>query len=206
MKHLVLDIGGVFYRGWPDEAFWTRWSSRLGLCRAEIEAVLSTSPEHRAAQIGLISADEAFRAAGARLGIDGPLLRTLAEEAYLSDFDEALAEAARLYRSCGVTVSALTNSLSPANEIAARPEFDGVFDHVVSSHDVGAAKPDAKIFEALLSLLDTSPTDAVFVDDLERHVAAAEEMGFTALLFRGAAPLLNELARLYPAAGVSSRR
>ena len=31
MKHLVLDIGGVFYRGWPDEAFWDRWTARYGV-------------------------------------------------------------------------------------------------------------------------------------------------------------------------------
>ena len=69
MKHLVLDIGGVFYRGWPDEAFWTRWTARTGLAKETIVEVLSSSPEHRAAQVGKMTADEAFAAAGARLGI-----------------------------------------------------------------------------------------------------------------------------------------
>ena len=82
MKHLVLDIGGVFYRGWPDEAFWERWSARTGLDRETMEAVLSKSPEHRAAQVGKMTADAAFAAAGARLGIEGRVMRALAEDGY----------------------------------------------------------------------------------------------------------------------------
>jgi hypothetical protein len=86
MKHLVLDIGGVFYRGWPDEAFWERWTTRTGLDRATIEDVLSRSPEHRAAQVGRMSADDAFAAAGARLGLAGSVMRALADQVAADSF------------------------------------------------------------------------------------------------------------------------
>ena len=200
MQHLVLDIGGVLFRGWPNEAFWGRWTARTGLARAAIEAVLSSSPEHRAAQVGRITADDAFAAAGARLGVTGPLLRALAEEAYLSDFNHDLAAAARRVRSAGAGVSALTNSLSPETEWRTRDGFDGLFDHIVSSFDVGAAKPDPAIFAALLARLGATASDVLFIDDLEGHVTAARALGFRAVHFRSTEQALGEVAEVFPAA------
>ncbi|HEY0649806.1 HAD family phosphatase [Phenylobacterium sp.] len=206
MKHLVLDIGGVFYRGWPDEAFWERWSARTGLDRETMEAVLSKSPEHRAAQVGKMTADAAFAAAGARLGIEGRVMRALAEDAYLSDFNHRLAHAVRAVRAEGVRVWSLTNTLSTEAQIQARPELEGVFEGVVSSHDVRAAKPDAAIFQALLDRLGAAVEDVVFVDDLIGHVEAARALGLTGVHFQSTDQALAELAALYPSTSLSSRR
>lgn len=206
MPILVLDIGGVFYRGWPDEAFWGRWSARTGLDRAAIEAVLSSSAEHRAAQVGKMTADEAFAAVGARLGLEGPLVRALAEEAYLSDFNAHLADVVRALRTDGVRVWALTNTLSTEAQILARPEFAGVFEGLVSSHDVGLAKPDPAIYRALLERLGAEPADIVFVDDLPGHVEAARAVGLHAVRFQTTDQALADLAVYFPEIGESSRR
>jgi len=205
MRHLVLDIGGVFYRGWPDDAFWGRWSARTGLDRSAIETVLSKSPEHREAQVGRITADEAFRRAGERLGLTGALMREMAEEAYLSDFNDTVAEAVRGLRGRGVPVSALTNSLSTEAQLQARPEFAGLFDHVVSSCDVGLAKPDPAIFQALLDRLGAAPADVVFADDLIDHVKAARDAGFHAVHFQTTAQALAEISAYFPGTRLSSR-
>jgi epoxide hydrolase-like predicted phosphatase len=199
MRHLVLDIGGVFYRGWPDEAFWVRWSARTGLDRPAMETVLSKSPEHREAQVGRITADEAFQRAGGRLGLTGALMRAMAEDAYLSEFNHAVAEAVRRLRVRGVPVSALTNSLSTESQLQARPEFEGLFDHVVSSCDVGLIKPDPAIFQALLDRLGAMPDEVVFVDDLISHVEAARAAGLHAIHFQTTDQALAEIAAYFPA-------
>lgn len=206
MPVLALDIGGVFYRGWPDEAFWGRWSARTGLDRAGIEALLSGSPEHRAAQVGRMTADEAFATAGARLGVDGSLVRALAEDAYLSDFNMPFADVVRDLRGVGVRVFALTNTLSTEAQIMARPEFDGVFEGVVSSHDVGLVKPGPAIFAALLGRLSARPADVVFVDDLSGHVEAARALGLHGVHFRETDQALAELSPYFPEIAASSRR
>lgn len=198
MKHLILDIGGVFYRGWPDETFWVRWTARTGLSKDVIVEVLSSSPEHRAAQVGRMTADEAFAAAGARLGLEGATVRALAEEAYLSDFNERMAGFVRGLRARGVTVSALTNTLSTEAELQSRPEFAGLFDVVVSSHDVGLAKPDPAIFRVALDRLGVGAAEAVFVDDLIGHVEAARALGFTGVHFQTTEQALEELAAIFP--------
>ena len=198
MQHLILDIGGVFYRGWPDDEFWARWTARTGLAKEVIVDVLASSPEHRAAQVGKMTADEAFAAAGVRLGIGGPVMRALAEDAYLSDFNARMAEAVRALRAEGVPVSALTNTLSTEAQLQARPEFAGLFDHVVSSHDVGLAKPDPAIFRAALDRLGVAAADTVFVDDLAGHVEAARALGFTGVHFQTTDQALAELAAIFP--------
>ncbi|WP_337187103.1 HAD family phosphatase [Phenylobacterium sp.] len=205
MPILVLDIGGVFYRGWPDDAFWDRWTAHTRLDRATIEAVLSSSPEHRAAQVGQMTAEEAFAAAGARLGLEGLLIRALAEYAYLSDFNARLAHAVRELRSKAVRTFALTNTLSTEAQIMSRPEFAGVFEGVVSSHDVGLTKPDPEIYRALLSRLQAAAGDVVFVDDLPGHVEAARALGLHGIHFRTTGQALAELSVYFPEIAASSR-
>jgi len=198
MRHLVLDIGGVFYRGWPDSAFWTRWGDRTGLDREALEAVLSRSDEHRQAQLGRISADEAFATAGARLGIQGAVMRALAEDAYLSDFNQPFAAAVRDLKARGVPISALTNTLSTEAQLKARPEFSGLFDYVVASCDVGMIKPDPAIYRALLDRLGAQAGDVVFVDDLVGHVEAARSAGLVAIHFQSTEAVLAELGLYFP--------
>jgi putative hydrolase of the HAD superfamily len=104
-----------------------------------------------------------------------------------------------------VPVSALTNTLSSEAQLQARPEFAGLFDHVISSHDVGLAKPDPAIFRAALERLGVTAAEAVFVDDLVGHVEAARTLGFTGVHFQTTAQALAELAALYPETSFSSR-
>lgn len=60
---------------------------------------------------------------------------------------------------------------------------DGLFDDVVDSSEVGFRKPDPAIFALALERLGgLAPDQAVFLDDHPGNVAAATEIGVTALL------------------------
>ena len=48
------------------------------------------------------------------------------------------------------------------------------------SCDLGAAKPDAVFFAAVLDRLDSAAPEVLFVDDQERNVVAARECGLAA--------------------------
>lgn len=198
MRTLVLDIGGVFYRAWPDEDFWPLWSVKTGLAPAAIQAFLTTAPEPKLAQVGLIAADECYQRAGRRLGVGAETLLAMTEAAYLSGFDVALADFVRGLRLRGVPVSALTNSMSPEAAIKARPGLAGLFDHVVSSRDVGAAKPDPAIFRALLERLGAQHDDIVFADDRLAIVDASRALGIDTIHVQDSRQLIAELSSRYP--------
>lgn len=64
----------------------------------------------------------------------------------------------------------------------------------VLSYEVGAAKPERRIFEAALGRAGARPEDTVFVDDQGPNVEAALGLGIDAFLFSGADDFLNQLA------------
>jgi 2-haloacid dehalogenase len=57
--------------------------------------------------------------------------------------------------------------------------FDGM---VISGHE-GVIKPDPAIYELLCERYAIEPTDAVFIDDNESNIEAADRLGFHTVLF-----------------------
>lgn len=192
---LMLDIGGVFYRGWPDDGFWPRWSVRTGLGRAELEDWLSTSDDARLARLGHITAADYYVRAATRYGSDPDTFRALLDEAYASEFNTRLADFVRGLAARGVPVWALTNSLSAEAVWMRRPGFEGLFEGVISSCECGLAKPDAAIFALAAQRAAADPHEILFVDDLIRHVEAARAAGFEAIQFDDTDTVMAELAR-----------
>jgi len=68
---------------------------------------------------------------------------------------------------------------------------EGLLEHFSGwgfSDEVGAYKPDPRIFEAALGMLDASPADAVHIGDLRRtDVAGARAIGMGSIRYRGLA-------------------
>lgn len=100
-------------------------------------------------------------------------------------------------RAAGLPVYALSNWASTTFQVTRdRFPFLDWFDGVVISGEVGAAKPDNRIFEALIERYDLVPERAVFIDDLPANVQAAEAMGFRTIRFQGADELRRSLTAL----------
>lgn len=100
--------------------------------------------------------------------------------------DEALAWVAALEQRPDVLVAAISNT----NETHIRwldaniPELEA-FDLVMYSSEIGMGKPDPAVFRLALELLDVRPEDAIFIDDSEPNVRAAEAVGIHGLVHSG---------------------
>lgn len=57
---------------------------------------------------------------------------------------------------------------------------------VVNSSQVGAAKPDPRIYRVAAERAEVDPSACLFVDDSEKNVTAARALGFRGVWFRGA--------------------
>ena len=92
---------------------------------------------------------------------------------------------------------ALTNWSAETFPIA-RPRFEffGWFDDIVVSGEEGRIKPDRGIYDALIERTGLDPSKTVFIDDSKANVLAAEDVGFTGVLFRDGDELGEELVRL----------
>lgn len=58
-----------------------------------------------------------------------------------------------------------------------------LFDATVLSYEVGAAKPDAQMYEAVMRKLGVSADECVFVDDQQQYCEGARAVGMEAVLY-----------------------
>jgi putative hydrolase of the HAD superfamily len=92
--------------------------------------------------------------------------------------------------------------LSNTNELHTgrfRPQFADTLRHfagLVLSHEVGARKPRAEIFQHAQRLAGCLPQECVFIDDLPANVAGARAVGWHGIVYPGHADLVRRLAEL----------
>jgi putative hydrolase of the HAD superfamily len=68
-----------------------------------------------------------------------------------------------------------------------------VFEEVISSAQVGIAKPDPAIYQITIERLRVKPEQVLFIDDLERNTCVAEALGIPAIIFSDPQKLRDDL-------------
>jgi len=69
-----------------------------------------------------------------------------------------------------------------------------LFDEHILSHQVKTRKPERAIYDEIFKRTDALPGEVLFIDDMEKNVAAAAEMGIRTHHFKGAADLRKFLS------------
>ncbi|MFP6679009.1 MAG: HAD family hydrolase [Dehalococcoidia bacterium] len=86
-------------------------------------------------------------------------------------------------RSQGFVIGVVTNMSRPGDDVASSMGFRGSVDFTLSSMDVGASKPDPKMFQAALSQAGVPPEQAVHVgDQIETDIDGAKGVGINPVL------------------------
>ncbi len=88
-----------------------------------------------------------------------------------------------LHSVCRLAVLSNTARRDFSRYLAENCGFNDLFDIVVSSAEVGMAKPEPEIYLLALERLELLPGDALFIDDLSRNTEAAEELGMKSIVF-----------------------
>lgn len=91
-------------------------------------------------------------------------------------------------------IYALTNWSAETFTIAQEKyHFLGWFDGIVVSGTERTRKPFPEFYQILLDRYNVKPEEALFIDDNQRNVTAAEALGINAVHFTSAADLAKEL-------------
>ncbi|GAA3444373.1 HAD family hydrolase [Planomonospora venezuelensis] len=96
-------------------------------------------------------------------------------------------------RAAGLKTCLLSNSW--ANDYP-RDSWDGIFDEIVISGEVGMRKPEPRIFEHTLGVVGLSGAECVFIDDIEANITAARALGIVGVHHRDPETTITELETL----------
>ncbi|MBM3687706.1 MAG: HAD family phosphatase [Actinobacteria bacterium] len=204
---LIVDWGGVLttdinssVRRWADRhavdlsAYADIMRSWLGP-EGELEAMVN--PIH-ALERGEIEvphfeetlARELSRRTEAAVQAPGLLARMFDEFEHAHDMNALVRRA----REIGIRTALLSNSWG---DFYPRDLWEGMFDVVVISGEVGMRKPDPAIFHLTLERMELGPGDCVFVDDLPHNIGAAADLGITGVRHVTYDQTLDELQALF---------
>jgi putative hydrolase of the HAD superfamily len=110
---------------------------------------------------------------------------------------------AQKLRAAGIRTALLSNMPVPVRDYILRCAWLPNFEVRVFSCDVRRCKPAPEIYEHCLKQLALSPPEALFLDDREANIRAAEALGLPAVLFTDVASAFVEITRRFalPARG-----
>ncbi len=184
IRALIFDFGGVITNMRWDVA--REIEQQHGLERNTLLRTLYDADDWRAVEIGQGDIEVWREAAHHRLeeasGRPLPLLHEQWRRSWgLIEENIALVKALRPPYRTGILSNA---DLTLEERLRDGLGLRHLFDDVISSAVVGMAKPEHRIYLLAAERLRLPPDECVFIDDLERNVTAAREVGMAAVHFR----------------------
>jgi putative hydrolase of the HAD superfamily len=184
IQAVLWDFGGVILSS-PFEAFNT-YEAEKGLPLDLIRRVNSTNPHSNAwallerNDISPQEFDSLFATESEALGHRVPGADVLA--LLSGDVRPRMVQALDTVKAAGFKIACLTNNVVSTEEPATARQAEvrtimHKFDHVVESSKVGCRKPEPRFYEIACELLQVSPTECVFLDDLGINLKPAAAMG-----------------------------
>ena len=71
-----------------------------------------------------------------------------------------------------------------------------LFDEIALSYETGIPKPDSRAYIEAAQDLGLKPSQCVFIDDQEKHIAGARQVGMKAILYKDFAQMKSELVEI----------
>ena len=195
IKVVFFDLGGVIVRT-EFQAPRQQLAERLGLEYDDLSKIVFDSDSGLRASIGDITSADHWALVVKRLKRPASELAAIRDEFFAGDIvDRTLVEYIRSLRGKHKT-GLISNAWSDLRDFITREKFDDAFDKMIISAEVGAMKPEPKIFQIALDHFGVSPREAVFVDDFPANIDGCEKIGMKGILFKDAESTLAQLKEL----------
>jgi epoxide hydrolase-like predicted phosphatase len=192
VRACLFDLGGVILRT-EYQAPREHLAERLNLTYEDLVKIVFDSPSARQASVGAISAEQHWAAVATRLGQPASEIHSIREEFFAGDVvDRNLVGFINSLRPRRKT-AIVSNGWLDSREFIRRGHFEEAFDALILSAEVGAVKPEHRIFEIALQQVGVPAPEAVFVDDMPTNVETARDLGMHGLVFREPEQLLLDL-------------
>ena len=191
IKAVIFDWGGVLIEN-PTEGILQYCREVLGIGAGCMLAAYRKLIPYL--QEGKITEEEFWKGVRRRTGAKGELPASLWFEAFEQSYVEkadVFAVTLELHAS-GCRTGILSNTEKPTKPLMDREPYR-IFDPIVLSWEVGASKPQRRIFEVLIETLALPPSEILLIDDVEANIRAARELGLRGHVFTNAQTLRRDL-------------
>jgi putative hydrolase of the HAD superfamily len=201
IKAGIFDIGGVIIKYAEEFAF-----------EPIIKALAITEDAFRAAlkvhryplSVGEITEEVFWSRFLQSLGkeFDPSELAALYREAYaaylkeLNLIDTVLVDYVRMLKGKGINLGVIANTIPQNVDVYRALGIYNDYAVLTLSCFEGVKKPNPEIFSRTLEKLDVKPQEAFFVDDSERHVLAAGDLGIAGVLHSDTKNTIEQLSTL----------
>lgn len=75
-------------------------------------------------------------------------------------------------------------------------KLQDIFEVIITSYGVGIAKPDIRIYQKAIKDLGVDSKDCVYIDDREKNLEPAKNLGMKTILFKDTESFKNDLFKL----------
>ena len=194
---VIFDLGGVLIDWNPRHLYRKLFGDDVDAMERFLREVCNT--EWNEQQDAGRSWEDAVQEAIARHPSEATMIRAYHErwhEMIAGALDQTVAVLDEL-RAKGIRILALTNWSHETFPVAVeRFPFLQWFEGVLVSGTEGLKKPDPAIFALMIARYQIDPQRAVFIDDLQRNIDAAQAAGLHGIHFSGAQQLRTDLRKL----------
>lgn len=195
IRAVFFDLGGVLLRT-EFQAPRQQLAERLGMEYDDLVKIVFDSDSGIRATIGEISSEQHWDSVMKRLKRPASELPAIRDEFFAGDIlDRTLLDYLRALRGKYKT-GLISNAWGDLRDFIVREKFDDAFDKMIISAEVGAAKPEPKIFQIALEQLGVRPNEAVFVDDFLINIEGCEKVGIKGIHFKDFESTLRQLKKL----------
>lgn len=183
IKAVFFDIGSVLENN-PRTGYNAKWAPQFGLTLDEMEARIDQL--WKDGSLGLISEADVLAGLEIILNITPEQVSAYMSDAweeYVGTLNVGLTEYFKSLRGRYKT-GIISNSFVGAREREMDLyHFDEMTDVIIYSHEVQLGKPDPRIFVLACEKLGVQPNEAIFLDDVEGHIASARAVGMHGIVF-----------------------
>jgi putative hydrolase of the HAD superfamily len=203
IRAVLWDFGGVFTTS-PFAAF-TTYEAAKGLPKDFIRSINARNSDSNAWALmerNEVSRDEfgdlfATESKAAGHEVHGSEILPLLSGELQPEMVTALEIVAKSYKTACLTNNMRTGhgpSMSGDPDKAARiAKVMEIFGHVVQSSQTGIRKPEPRFYEIACEMLEITPAEAVFLDDLGVNLKPARAMGMTTIKVTGPDQAIGDL-------------
>jgi len=124
------------------------------------------------------------------------------EKIVIGNYKKLYKENKKLYkyafnlRKRGHKIAILSDQWVLSKKALVNKKYNGKFDVVVYSCDVGIRKPDPKIYKLCLKKLKVHPENSIFVDNRDWNLVPAKKLGMETILFKSNKQAIKEIEGL----------